>query len=87
MRALLEGANLRIEREHEEEFVLRYADGTALFWHWFIRAGFLPAWRAVVAPREREIMPMLETRLNARAREAGELRLSIPALYVEASKA
>jgi ubiquinone/menaquinone biosynthesis C-methylase UbiE len=84
---LLEGAGLRVAREHRNDFALRYADGTALLWHWFIRAGFLPAWRQIAGKRDRELLPMLEARLNARAAREGELRLTIPALYVEASKA
>jgi ubiquinone/menaquinone biosynthesis C-methylase UbiE len=85
-RALLEGAGFRIEHEQRHEFVLRYADGSALFSHWFIRAGFLPAWRQVVGSRDREIIPQVEQRLNAIARRGGELRLTVPALYVEAVK-
>jgi arsenite methyltransferase len=65
VRELLEGAGFDIVREDPADFGLRYASGTALLWHWFIRIGFLPAWREVAGPRDRELIPMLEERLNA----------------------
>jgi ubiquinone/menaquinone biosynthesis C-methylase UbiE len=86
VRGLLEAAGLRIEAEHREEFTLRYADGTTLLWHWFIRVGFLPDWREIVGDSDREVVPQLEQRLNTRAARHGELRLAIPALYIEATK-
>jgi ubiquinone/menaquinone biosynthesis C-methylase UbiE len=86
VRALLEDAGLHIEHEQRDDFALRYADGTALLWHWFIRVGFLPAWREIAGTRDRDLLPMLESRLNARAAREGHLRLTIPALYIEASK-
>jgi ubiquinone/menaquinone biosynthesis C-methylase UbiE len=87
VRALLERADLHVQREHREEFALRYADGTALVWHWFIRVGFLPDWRAIAPERDREVIPRLVERLNALARDKGDLSLTIPALFVEASRA
>lgn len=93
LRSQLETAGFRIDVEARDEFVLRYADGTALFWHWFIRAGFLPAWREVVAgeggagaaaERERDVFRRVEGRLNKAAADAGAVRLTVPALYVEA---
>jgi ubiquinone/menaquinone biosynthesis C-methylase UbiE len=73
---LLAGAGFTIRRIVEREAVMRFASGTALMQHYFIRLGFLDAWQAV-AP---EGMPALEEGLNRR----GELRLTIPMAYVEA---
>ena len=69
----------------EDEFVLRYLDGSSFLRHGFIRLGFLPAWREVVGPeREREIFERVETRLNERAADRGELRMTIPRCWAEA---
>ena len=71
----------------EESFKMRFADGSALLRHYFIRFGFLPAWAAVVEPGEVErTFSGLERNLNAFADEQGELALTIPIACVEARK-
>jgi hypothetical protein len=62
-------------------------DGSALLNHFFIKLGFLDAWRGVVDPAdEQPIFAALEARLNDTARRHGELRLTVPMLYLEAIK-
>jgi len=58
---------------------LRFADGSALLRHSFIRLGFVQAWR-VVAPADavRHTFRALELRLNDIAREHGVLTLTVP---------
>jgi hypothetical protein len=64
---------------------MRFADGSALLRHYFIRLGFLDGWRGVVTPEtEREVFAALEDGLNRRAAERGELTLTVPLAYVEA---
>lgn len=68
-------------------FRLRFADGSSLLHHYFIRLGFMQGWKSV-AP-EGAIEPTfaaLERRLNAIAEEQGELSLAIPAAVIEARK-
>ena len=82
---MLEGAGLRVDRVVEEGFTLRYRDGAALFGHWLTRVGFLDGWRTVAGPeREEEVMRELERELDRRAAAAGELRMTVPMLYLEA---
>jgi ubiquinone/menaquinone biosynthesis C-methylase UbiE len=71
----------------EESFSMRFADGGALFNHSLTRIGFLDGWRSVVDAKE-EIMvfEVIEKKLNEVARTVGELRMSVPMLYVEAEK-
>ncbi|MEP6709144.1 MAG: methyltransferase domain-containing protein [Verrucomicrobiota bacterium] len=84
---LLEMAGFRVGKVVEESFVLRYLDGTALFNHSLTKFGFLDGWRAVVNPAdEKEIFALLETKLNSVANKFGELRMTIPMLYVEGEK-
>ncbi len=82
-RALLENAGLVIEQAVKDQFTLRYLDGTALVHHPLIRFGFLPAWVDLIAEADRaRIFGQLEQRLNEAARQNGELRLTIPMLYL-----
>jgi arsenite methyltransferase len=61
-------------------FLMRFADGTSLLRHYFIRLGFLPGWRTVVEPVNVPLVfSELERRLNERASALGGLELSIPA--------
>jgi ubiquinone/menaquinone biosynthesis C-methylase UbiE len=81
---LLEGTGFKVVKVIERDFAMRYLDGSALLRHFFVRLGFLDAWRAVVTPEdERAVFAQLERRLNALAERQGELKLTIPMLYVE----
>jgi len=63
---------------------MRFADGSSLLRHHFIRLGFVQGWKAVAAVDSlRETFDRLERRLNVLAAERGELALTIPmALFV-----
>jgi hypothetical protein len=68
-------------------FRMRFADGSSLLRHYFIRLGFVPGWKSVVdLALHQETFTALERNLNAVARERGELALTIPMACVEASK-
>lgn len=70
-----------------DSFRLRFADGTALFHHHFIRLAFVPGWKSVVpAKMVDQTFDALERRLNTLARERGELALTIPAACIEARR-
>jgi arsenite methyltransferase len=84
IRRLVEGHRFAVRRVVERSAVMRFADGTALFHHHFIKLGFLEAWKEVVPGRERHVFTRLQDRLNDIARRNGELRLTIPMAYVEA---
>jgi arsenite methyltransferase len=79
VRTLLEKSGFEVTRVVERESVMRFASGTALLHHYFIRLGFLDAWKTVVPGRERQALGKVRDRLDA----AGELRLTIPMAYVE----
>ena len=83
-RALLEDGGFIVTRIVERRGMMRFADGSALLNHHFIKLGFLDAWKSVVAGREREVFRALIERLNELAGRKGELRLTIPMVYIEA---
>ena len=88
LREMLARAGLSVARTVERETELRYLDGSAFLRHWLIRLGFIPGWRKIVgnegSPEERRVFERLEARLNAVAAERGELRMTLPLLYIEA---
>jgi hypothetical protein len=58
---------------------MRFADGSALLRHHFIRLGFVPGWKSVAAADSvPETFDRLERRRNAIAEKRGELALTIP---------
>jgi ubiquinone/menaquinone biosynthesis C-methylase UbiE len=84
VRELLENAGFSVVRVVEETGHLRFASGTALLNHHFIKLGFLDAWKKVVPGREPEIFRRLQHRLNEVASRADALRLTVPMAYIEA---
>jgi ubiquinone/menaquinone biosynthesis C-methylase UbiE len=71
----------------EDHFEMRFLDGSALLNHSLTKIGFLDGWRSVVAPDEELLVfAAVEKKLNERARREGELRMSVPMLYLEAEK-
>jgi arsenite methyltransferase len=87
LRATLEQAGFTISRTIEDSFQLRYLDGTAFFHHWLVKVGFLDGWRGVVNPEDEvTVFTQVEARLNERAAQDGELRMTVPMLYLEGQK-
>lgn len=85
--ALLEGAGFRVVKRVEDQFTMRFVDGSALLRHWLIKLGFLEGWRRAVPPdQEAAIFEMVEMNLNTLAAAAGELRMTVPMLYIEGEK-
>jgi ubiquinone/menaquinone biosynthesis C-methylase UbiE len=81
VRELLEAGGFNVTRVVEREGVMRFADGMALLNHYFIKLGFLDAWKNVIPGNERDVFARLLDTLN----EKGELRLTIPMAYIEAT--
>lgn len=83
----MERAGLSVRKTVRSEFTLRYANGGALLRHWLTLIGFLPSWREALGPeRERELLAEAERRLDAIAAQEGELRATVPMLYLEAAR-
>lgn len=84
VRDLLESGGFDVTRVVYREGSMRFANGTALLNHHFIKLGFLDAWKQVVPDTARETFSSLRNALDEHARSSGELRLSIPMAYIEA---
>ena len=84
---MLQAAGFRVVKIREDRFHLRYLDGSALFNHSLTQLGFLDGWRRMVDQEDEErVFALLENRLNQLASAAGELRLTVPMLYLEGEK-
>jgi arsenite methyltransferase len=87
LRAQLEQAGFRVLELLTDSFRWRFASGTALLRHRFVRIGFLPAWLEILTLDENHsLLKQLEHRLNERARHEAGLSLTIPMALVEAVK-
>ena len=87
LRAQLEQSGFRVIRLEADSFQLRFASGTAMLRHAFMRFAFLPAWKEILAPdHNNALFDLLEQRLNERARQRDGLALNIPMALVEAEK-
>jgi len=80
---LLERTGWRVLTSEEGRFTMRYADGTTMLQHFFIRAAFLPAWWEIVPVEQRSsFFTRLERALNAAASVEG-LVLDIPYVCID----
>ncbi|MDX1995372.1 MAG: class I SAM-dependent methyltransferase [bacterium] len=87
VRALLDEAGFTAVRVIEAQFTMRYLNARAFFTHWLTRLGFLESWRAIVQSEDEiAVFSALEAELNALAAAQGELRMTIPMLYIEATR-
>jgi SAM-dependent methyltransferase len=87
MRNRLRSAGFEVSEVTERSFVMRFADGTSLFNHYFIRLGFIEEWVKMVPPELlTTTFEALERNLNSCAASRGDLALTIPMACVEARK-
>jgi len=84
---LLADAGLTPGAVHQESVPMRFLNGSALLNHYFIKLGFLDAWKAVVpAEQQPAVFARLEENINRYAAQRGELRLTIPLAYLEGER-
>jgi hypothetical protein len=87
MTRLLRQAGFVVADVATDSFRMRFADGSSLLRHYFIRLGFVPGWKSVVPPDSHEkTFEALERNLNAVAEVQGELALTIPMACIEARR-
>ena len=84
---LFAATGFRLSVVHREETSMRFLDGSALLRHYFIKLGFLEGWKSVLAAADQPaVFARLEENLNRLAEGRGELLLTIPMAYVEATR-
>lgn len=76
---LISKHNFLLQDIEEREFYLKYADGSAMFQHHFIKLAFLESWKEIMPIEESEkIFSEIENKLNRMSDEKGGLTLTIP---------
>lgn len=84
---LLENNGFTLNKVIEDQFFMRFSDGTALLNHTLIKIGFLGGWKNILEVKDQEhVFNSLENKLNNIAESFGELRMTVPMLYLEAKK-
>jgi len=79
MKSRLSNAGFQTLHIEKSSFSYRFANGSAMFRHTFIRAAFLDSWKKLVpADKMDEIFTELEKKLNEISVRNGELRMEIP---------
>lgn len=87
VQAMLANTGFEPVKAVTQTFRERFADGSALLRHYFIRLGFVPGWKAIAPERAvAKVFAALERRLNDESAERGELALSVPAACIQAIK-
>ncbi len=85
--SLLQKEGFTVGQVIHDQFNYRFADGTALFGHPFIRMAFMSVWREMVpGERREEVFGTIEARLNEEAKKGGGLRLSVPFVVIHSRK-
>ena len=83
----LKSAGFKNPDIQKDKFYMRFADGSALLNHSFIIMGFIEGWKNAIPVNDREkFFKKLEYNLNSYSKENGELKLTIPMVYIEAAK-
>jgi arsenite methyltransferase len=84
---LLQRAGFRLTSTHQRKFMMRFVDGAAFFNHALIRVGFIEGWKKIIPQQEQvKVFTTLEKTLNNIAHQEGEFHVTVPCLYIEATK-
>ncbi len=87
MISLLQRFGFRVKNVDHDMFKYHFADGTAMFNHYFIRMAFMDSWvKLLPAEYVDELFEVVETRLNEIALRAGGIKLSVPFVVINALK-
>jgi ubiquinone/menaquinone biosynthesis C-methylase UbiE len=85
--AMLQKHGLSEVSVDHDRFSYTFADGTTMFNHFFIRLGFLDAWKKIVPEDRRQaVFEEIEARVNKISEEQGYFRLSVPFVVIVAYK-
>ncbi len=87
MVALMTKHGFVINELKHDQFNYRFADGTAMLNHYFIRLAFMDSWvKLLPSDKAEQIFDTIETRLNDHSRMLGGTMLSIPFVMIDARK-
>jgi len=84
---LVEKNGFHINKIVDDEFYLRYTDGTSMLNHFFIKLAFKESWFNILSPEiSSSIYNELEYELNKVSRQTGSIMLKVPYVCINAVK-
>lgn len=84
---LFENSGFKVVNIKRSEYQMRFYNGSAFLNHPLITIGFINPWRNMFDEVDKQVFfDHFEHELNNYANEHGELKLTIPMLYIEARK-
>jgi arsenite methyltransferase len=84
---LIEKNGFTIEDIEHDKFNYRFADGTSMLNHYFIRLAFMDAWVKILPVDKQDyILDTIEIKLNEYANAGGGIALTIPFVLINAIK-
>ena len=87
VKELLDVNGFKIKNEVKSNYTMRFLNGTTFLNHSFIILGFINSWRNMFEEAERQaFFEIFERNLNLLSKRKGELKLTIPMLYLECAK-
>lgn len=87
MISLIQSHGFIIKDLEHDQFNYRFANGTAMLNHYFIRLAFMDSWIKLLPPgKAGQIFDKIEVRLNEQSKLLGGLKLSIPYVLINAIK-
>ncbi len=81
---LFTGSGLKVTRHYEEQFEMRFLDGSSFLQHHFVKLGWLSSWKNLLPHEElKTIFNKLENNLNAYSSKSNGLLLTVPMAFIE----
>jgi arsenite methyltransferase len=80
-------SGFRIDKIHEDEFMYRFSDGTAMLNYFPLKVGFMGAWKEIVPiTLQDKIFRRLEEKMNALAEKAQGFCMRVPFVTIDCEK-
>lgn len=84
---LLKQNGFRVKELEYDQFNYKFANGTAMLNHYFIRLAFLEAWTKLIPNQKvEEVFSQIEDLLNIESKKTGLIKLSVPFAIIKALK-
>ena len=87
MITMIQNHGFEIKDLVHDQFNYKFADGTAMLNHYFIRLAFMDSWIKLLPPdKVEQIFDLVELQLNEQSQIFGGIKLSIPYVLINAIK-
>ena len=84
---LFTDSGMTVTRHFEDQFEMKFVNGSAFLNHYFVKLGWLASWKELVPePEQSNTFQQLEDNLNAYSAKTGTLTLTVPMAFIEGTK-